>query len=195
MGSGVRYYEIEKREEYKDSDEGVAAGLAIEETRRYHFDDESHLALRRQDSSKGKDSSPQRSGSSRRVSPTPQYFPLSYLIRLGSPSSPSKIVPPTQGQEGVGCEKVRMLRVRELVKESPKGKVKLRGLREKVGAKKKEKKKKRIQHLAAPSWSKSLECLTSCQTTRGLGSVDMPKFGMLHAAISRHRRSFIALYD
>ncbi|MED6186633.1 hypothetical protein PIB30_068574 [Stylosanthes scabra] len=57
MGSGVRCYENEKREEYEESDEGVASGLAIGETQRYHFDDESPLALRNRDSSKGKDSS------------------------------------------------------------------------------------------------------------------------------------------
>ncbi|MED6115318.1 hypothetical protein PIB30_089323 [Stylosanthes scabra] len=40
MGSGVIYYEIEKREKYEDSDERADSDLAVVKTRRYHFDDE-----------------------------------------------------------------------------------------------------------------------------------------------------------
>ncbi|MED6162050.1 hypothetical protein PIB30_066699 [Stylosanthes scabra] len=115
MGSGVIYYEIEKREKYEDSDEKADSDLAIMKTRMSYFDDEpfihplhsvrfeldrpyelpieSLLALRRRDSSQG--SSP-----SRRASPTPQYSPLTPVSQLGSPLSLSKIVPPTQGLEG-----------------------------------------------------------------------------------------------
>ncbi|MED6213971.1 hypothetical protein PIB30_098589 [Stylosanthes scabra] len=109
-------------EKYEDSDERVDSDLAIVKTPRYHFDDEpfihplhsiwfdpnrpyklsvdSLLAFRRGDPSKKKDFSPQESGLSRRASPTPKYSPLIPMIRLRSPSSPSKMVSPTQGQEG-----------------------------------------------------------------------------------------------
>ncbi|MED6186151.1 hypothetical protein PIB30_064043 [Stylosanthes scabra] len=40
MGSGIIYYEIEKCEEYEDSDERADSDLAIVKTRRYHFDGE-----------------------------------------------------------------------------------------------------------------------------------------------------------
>ncbi|MED6151432.1 hypothetical protein PIB30_082427, partial [Stylosanthes scabra] len=40
MGSGVIYYEIEKREKYEDPDERADSDLAVAKTRRYHFDDE-----------------------------------------------------------------------------------------------------------------------------------------------------------
>ncbi|MED6188016.1 hypothetical protein PIB30_081930 [Stylosanthes scabra] len=40
MGSGVIYYEIEKREKYEDSDEKADSDLAIVRTQRYHFEDE-----------------------------------------------------------------------------------------------------------------------------------------------------------
>ncbi|MED6141789.1 hypothetical protein PIB30_106983 [Stylosanthes scabra] len=108
MGRKTIYYEIEKHEKYEDSDERVDLDLAVVKMRRFRFESDhlyelptkSFLALRHRDSSKGKDSSPQRSGSSRRESPMPQYSPLNSVIQLGSPSSPSKIVPPTQGQEG-----------------------------------------------------------------------------------------------
>ncbi|MED6197178.1 hypothetical protein PIB30_054236 [Stylosanthes scabra] len=95
MGSGVIYYEIEKREKYKDSDERADADLAIVRTHRYHFDDEpfihplhsvrfdpnrpyelpveSLVALKRRSPSRGRDPSLQRSDPSRRASPTPQY--------------------------------------------------------------------------------------------------------------------------
>ncbi|MED6159464.1 hypothetical protein PIB30_042592 [Stylosanthes scabra] len=114
MGSGIIYYEIEKREKYEDSDEEEDLDLAIVKTRRYHFDDEpfihplhsvwfdpdrpyelpieSLLALRRRDPSKGKYPSLQRSGPSRRASPTPQYSPLHPVSRLGSPPSLSKMM-------------------------------------------------------------------------------------------------------
>ncbi|MED6190851.1 hypothetical protein PIB30_110024, partial [Stylosanthes scabra] len=113
MGSGIIYYEIERHEKYEDSDERADSDLAIVKTQRYHFDDEpfirllhsirfdpnrpyelsveSLLALRCGDPSKKKDFSPQESGPSRRPSPTLQYFPLCPMIRLGSPSSPSKM--------------------------------------------------------------------------------------------------------
>ncbi|MED6139079.1 hypothetical protein PIB30_080507 [Stylosanthes scabra] len=122
MGSGIIYYEIEKREKYEDSDERADSDLAIVKMRRYHFDDEffihilhsiqfdldcpyelpveSLLALRCRDPSKKKDSSLQESSLSRRASPTPQYSFLGPIIRLGSPSSHSMIVSPTQGQQG-----------------------------------------------------------------------------------------------
>ncbi|MED6140024.1 hypothetical protein PIB30_089277 [Stylosanthes scabra] len=102
MGSGIIYYEIEKREKYKDSDERADSDLAIVKTRRYHFDDESFiypfhsvrfdpdcpyelpvkslLALKRRDPSKKKDSTPQESSPSRKASPIPQYSPLSPMI-------------------------------------------------------------------------------------------------------------------
>ncbi|MED6184290.1 hypothetical protein PIB30_046017 [Stylosanthes scabra] len=98
MGSGVICYDIEKRGKYEDSDEKTNSDLAAVKTRRYHFDDEpfihllhsvrfdpdhpyelpikSFLALRRRNSSKGKDLSHQRSGPSRRSSPTPQSWEL-----------------------------------------------------------------------------------------------------------------------
>ncbi|MED6193394.1 hypothetical protein PIB30_018923 [Stylosanthes scabra] len=41
MGSGIIYYEIEKREKYEDSDERANSDLEVVKTRRYHFDDES----------------------------------------------------------------------------------------------------------------------------------------------------------
>ncbi|MED6113874.1 hypothetical protein PIB30_074896 [Stylosanthes scabra] len=41
MGSGIIYYEIEKREKYEDSDERADSDLAIVKTWRYHFNDES----------------------------------------------------------------------------------------------------------------------------------------------------------
>ncbi|MED6224450.1 hypothetical protein PIB30_084153 [Stylosanthes scabra] len=121
MGNRIIYYEIEKCERYEDSDESENPDLAVVKTRRYHFDDEpfihplhsirfdpdrpyelpveSLLALRCRDPSKKKDSAPQESDPSRRASPTPQYSPLGHVIRLGSPSSPSKMVPPTQSQQ------------------------------------------------------------------------------------------------
>ncbi|MED6175652.1 hypothetical protein PIB30_080415 [Stylosanthes scabra] len=40
MGSGIIYYEIEKREKYEDSDESTDLELAVVRTRRYHSDDE-----------------------------------------------------------------------------------------------------------------------------------------------------------
>ncbi|MED6206488.1 hypothetical protein PIB30_027145 [Stylosanthes scabra] len=40
MGSGVIYYDIEKREKYEDSDERADSDLAVMKTRRYHFDEE-----------------------------------------------------------------------------------------------------------------------------------------------------------
>ncbi|MED6136468.1 hypothetical protein PIB30_056370 [Stylosanthes scabra] len=123
MGRMIIYYEIEKHEMYEDSDERADSDLVGVKTWWYYFDDEpfihplhsiqfdpdrpyellveSLLALRRQDPSKKKVISPQESGPSRRSSPTPQYSPLGPVIRLGSPSSPTKMVPPTQGQEGV----------------------------------------------------------------------------------------------
>ncbi|MED6148650.1 hypothetical protein PIB30_054972 [Stylosanthes scabra] len=64
MGSGVIYYEIEKREKYEDSDEKADSDSAVVKMRR------------RRDPSRGRDPSPQRSGPSKRVSPTPQYSPL-----------------------------------------------------------------------------------------------------------------------
>ncbi|MED6225837.1 hypothetical protein PIB30_097533 [Stylosanthes scabra] len=122
MGSGIIYYEIEKCEKYEGSDERADLDLAVVKTPRYHFDDElfihplhsirfdldrsfellveSLLPLKRRDPLKKKDSSPQELGPSRRASPTPQYSPLGPVIRLGSPSLPSKIVSPTQGQQG-----------------------------------------------------------------------------------------------
>ncbi|MED6200744.1 hypothetical protein PIB30_088260, partial [Stylosanthes scabra] len=121
MGSGVIYYEIEKREKYEDFDERADSDLAIVKMCRYHFDDEpfihplhsvrfdpdhpyklpieSLLALRRRDPSRGKDPSLQGSGPSRRASPTPQFSPLSPVSRLGSPPSLSKMIPLTQGLE------------------------------------------------------------------------------------------------
>ncbi|MED6112091.1 hypothetical protein PIB30_058574 [Stylosanthes scabra] len=105
---------------YEDSDENPNSDLAVVKKRRYHFNDktfihplhsirfdpdrpyelpvESLLALRRRGPSKNKDSSPQESGPFRRASPTLQHSPLSPVIRHGSPSSPSKIVSPIQGQ-------------------------------------------------------------------------------------------------
>ncbi|MED6225756.1 hypothetical protein PIB30_096804 [Stylosanthes scabra] len=74
--------------------------LWFDSDRLYELPNESFSTLRRRESSKGKDPSPQRSSSSRRASPTLQYSSLSFVIQLESPSSPSKIVPPTQGQEG-----------------------------------------------------------------------------------------------
>ncbi|MED6138734.1 hypothetical protein PIB30_077247 [Stylosanthes scabra] len=49
----------------------------------------------------------------RRASPTPQYSPLSPVIRNGSPSLPSKMVLPTQGCQGQ--EWVRPLKSWELI--------------------------------------------------------------------------------
>ncbi|MED6199555.1 hypothetical protein PIB30_077050 [Stylosanthes scabra] len=122
IGSGVIYYEIEKREKYEDSDERADSDLAVVKTQRYHFDDEpfihplhsvrfdpdcpykfpieSLLALRRGDPSRGKDPTLRRSGPSTRASPIPPYSPLSPVSRLGSPPSLSKIIPLTQCLEG-----------------------------------------------------------------------------------------------
>ncbi|MED6160117.1 hypothetical protein PIB30_048367 [Stylosanthes scabra] len=122
MGSGVIYYEIEKREKYEDSGERANADLAIVKMRRYHFDDEpfiyllhnyrfdpdrsyelpikSLLALRRRDPSRGRDPSPQRSDPSRRVGSTSQYSLLRPVSQLGSPPSLSKMIPLTQDLEG-----------------------------------------------------------------------------------------------
>ncbi|MED6193354.1 hypothetical protein PIB30_018506 [Stylosanthes scabra] len=87
MGSGIIYYEIEKREKYEDFDEMVDSDLVIVKTRRYYFDDEpfihplhgvrfdpdrpyelsveSLLAFKRREPSAKKDSTPRGSGSSR----------------------------------------------------------------------------------------------------------------------------------
>ncbi|MED6161528.1 hypothetical protein PIB30_061599 [Stylosanthes scabra] len=114
IGSGNRYYEIEKREKYEDSDERADSDLAVVKMRRYHFDEgsfihppysvrfgldrlyelpiESPLALRCRDYSKRKDPSLQRSG---------------------SPLSPSKMAHPTQGCQG--HEGVRPLKSWELI--------------------------------------------------------------------------------
>ncbi|MED6164330.1 hypothetical protein PIB30_088785 [Stylosanthes scabra] len=43
MGSGVIYYEYEKREKFEDYDEKVDAELGTIKIRRYHFDDESFV--------------------------------------------------------------------------------------------------------------------------------------------------------
>ncbi|MED6198997.1 hypothetical protein PIB30_071858 [Stylosanthes scabra] len=59
MGSGIIYYEIEKCEKYEDSDKRADSDLVVVKT------------PRRRDSSKGRDPSSQRSGSSRRASPMP----------------------------------------------------------------------------------------------------------------------------
>ncbi|MED6125562.1 hypothetical protein PIB30_069633 [Stylosanthes scabra] len=67
MRSRIIYYEIEKHEKYKDSDEEADSDLAIVKTRRYHLDPdrlyelpiESLLTLRRRDPSKKTDSSPE----------------------------------------------------------------------------------------------------------------------------------------
>ncbi|MED6111253.1 hypothetical protein PIB30_050861 [Stylosanthes scabra] len=92
MGSRIIYYEIMKREKYEDSDERTDSDLAIVKTRRYHFDDEPFIRPLHSI----------RSGPSRRASPTPQYSPLGPITRLGSPSSSSRRVSPTQGQQDLG---------------------------------------------------------------------------------------------
>ncbi|MED6211248.1 hypothetical protein PIB30_071890 [Stylosanthes scabra] len=43
MGSGVIYYEYEKREKFEDYDMNADAELGIFKIRRYHFDDESFV--------------------------------------------------------------------------------------------------------------------------------------------------------
>ncbi|MED6150151.1 hypothetical protein PIB30_069614 [Stylosanthes scabra] len=112
----MKYYEIKKCEKYEDSDKRADSDLAVMKTRRYHFDDEifihplhrvqfdpdrpyelpveSILALKRRNPSKKKDSTPQGSGLSRSARLTPQYSPLFPVTRIGSPSSPPKMVPP-----------------------------------------------------------------------------------------------------
>ncbi|MED6210428.1 hypothetical protein PIB30_064092 [Stylosanthes scabra] len=99
---------LEKREKYEDSNERADSDLAVVKTRSVQFDPDRPyelpikllLALRRRDHSRGWDPSPQRSGPSRRASPTPQYSPLSPVSRLGSPPSLTKIIPLTQRLEG-----------------------------------------------------------------------------------------------
>ncbi|MED6131765.1 hypothetical protein PIB30_012773 [Stylosanthes scabra] len=110
MESGIIYYENERRDKYEDSDEKANLDLAVVKTRRYHFDEEpfvhplynvrfepdrpyelpveSLLTIKRREPSARKEPTPRVSGSSRRASPTPQYFPLDPMVRLGSPSSP-----------------------------------------------------------------------------------------------------------
>ncbi|MED6136838.1 hypothetical protein PIB30_059530 [Stylosanthes scabra] len=78
MGSGIIYYEIEQREKYE---------LPVE----------SLLALRHHDPSKKKGSSPQEFGPSRRASSTPQYSPLSPVIRLEFPSFSPKMGDDVEG--------------------------------------------------------------------------------------------------
>ncbi|MED6182228.1 hypothetical protein PIB30_026620 [Stylosanthes scabra] len=99
MGSGVVYYEYEKREKFEDYDMKSDAELGTFKIRRYHFDDESFvhpfhsvrfdsdrpyeipIAMLMTDkvlsSSKDEKSSTRRSRSSRR--PTPQYSPRGML--------------------------------------------------------------------------------------------------------------------
>ncbi|MED6189082.1 hypothetical protein PIB30_092223 [Stylosanthes scabra] len=126
MGSRIIYYEIKRRERLEDSDERADSDLAIVKTRRYHFDDEpfihslhsvrfdpdlsyelpveSLLALKHRDPSKKKDPSLQGSSPSRRSSLTLQYSPLGPVIRLRSPSSPSKMVGCAMGDDVEGKE-------------------------------------------------------------------------------------------
>ncbi|MED6137854.1 hypothetical protein PIB30_068898 [Stylosanthes scabra] len=115
MGSGVRYYEIEK---YVDSDERADSNLAVVKMRRYHFDEGSFihpLHSVRFGLNHPKGPSPQRFGPSR-ASPIPQYSPLSPMIRLGSPLLPSKMAPPAQGCQG--HEGVRPLKSWEPIPQS-----------------------------------------------------------------------------
>ncbi|MED6200828.1 hypothetical protein PIB30_089061 [Stylosanthes scabra] len=72
MGSGVIYYEYEKREKFEDYDMKADAELGTFKIRRYHFDDESFVHPLHS-VSKGEKSSTERQRSSRR--PSPRYSP------------------------------------------------------------------------------------------------------------------------
>ncbi|MED6124272.1 hypothetical protein PIB30_057384 [Stylosanthes scabra] len=115
MGSGVIYYEYEKREKFKDYDMKADAELETFKIRRYHFDDESFIhphhnvkfdpdrpyeisiealmADKILSSSKDEKSSTGRSRSSRR--PTPHYSPRG-IPSLRKPRS-SELIPPSEG--------------------------------------------------------------------------------------------------
>ncbi|MED6170927.1 hypothetical protein PIB30_035892 [Stylosanthes scabra] len=113
IGSGIIYYEYEKREKFKDYDLKADADLGTFKIRRYHFDGESFvhplhgvrfdpdcpcevpiealMADQPLSSSRDRKSSTRRSRSSRRSSPAPHYSPkgMSSTQRVTSPS-PSK---------------------------------------------------------------------------------------------------------
>ncbi|MED6174348.1 hypothetical protein PIB30_068221 [Stylosanthes scabra] len=161
MGSGVIYYEIEKREKYEDFDKRADSDLAIVKTqsvrfntdRPYELPIESLLALRHRDPSKGKDPSPQRSGPSRRASPTPQYSPLSPKGRDRSRVGNSFPHPRD------GCAEAKRLRSRKEMRVPPQELRKLRGLRKKIRMKKK--KRKRGGSRGGPLRGRDA-CCTSC---------------------------------
>ncbi|MED6123979.1 hypothetical protein PIB30_054666 [Stylosanthes scabra] len=69
MGSGVIYYEYEKREKFEDHGMRADAELGSFKIRRYHFDN---------DASKSEKSSAERQSSSRR--PSPHYSPRTMLV-------------------------------------------------------------------------------------------------------------------
>ncbi|MED6138840.1 hypothetical protein PIB30_078239 [Stylosanthes scabra] len=127
MGSGVIFYEYEKREKFEDHDMDADAELGTFKIRRYHFDDESfvhHLHSVRFDpdhpyeipiealmadkilsSSKDEKSSTGRSRSSRRPMPhySPRSMPGTRSFRRGTTSSSSRkprsweLIPPSEG--------------------------------------------------------------------------------------------------
>ncbi|MED6122747.1 hypothetical protein PIB30_042796 [Stylosanthes scabra] len=109
MGSGVIYYEYEKREKSEDYDMRANAELGTFKIRRYHFDNESFvhplhsvrfdpdrpyeipiealMADKIASASKSEESSAERRRSSRR--PSPRYFPRTMPVAQRESSTPS----------------------------------------------------------------------------------------------------------
>ncbi|MED6226188.1 hypothetical protein PIB30_101053 [Stylosanthes scabra] len=126
MGSGVIFYEYEKREEFEDHDMRADAELGTFKIRRYHFDNEffvhslhsvrfdpdrpyeipieALMADRIASASKSEESSAERRRSSRRPSPrySPRTMPVAQRERSTSSGSVRKprsweLIPPSEG--------------------------------------------------------------------------------------------------
>ncbi|MED6207682.1 hypothetical protein PIB30_037984 [Stylosanthes scabra] len=111
MGSGVIYYEYEKREKFEDYDMKADAELGTFKIRRYHFDNESfvHPLL---SASKDEKSTAERSRSSKR--PSPHYSPRTMPVAQRERST-SSVKETRSFHRGTASSSVRKPRSWELI--------------------------------------------------------------------------------